>query len=111
MPGFVIGDALLFVTVHDALLFLQTCSHTFDAFVEVLHLNGGAPAAGGKQSGFVDQIGQFGSRKTGADRSDLVQFHIGIEFHVLDMHLEDCFASFDVWAVDQDMTVKTTRTH
>ena len=87
MAGLVIGDALLFLGVHDAALAFQADGAAFDGLVEVDHVDGVLAAAGGHQGGLVDEVGQVGADRAGRQSGDVPQVDVVGQLDVADVDL------------------------
>ena len=59
-----VGGQLLFLGSHNAALLLGACHDLHGSFLDVLHGDGLAAAAGSQQSGLIDQVLQVSTRKT-----------------------------------------------
>ena len=110
VAAFVVGDALLLVDVHHALLLLQARRDPLHALVELVHGDRGLALARGQQRGLVHQVGQVGADEARGDLAprrsrltDLVELHAG---HV---DLQDLLAAADVGPVDQHVAVEAAR--
>ncbi len=107
----VVRHPLFLIGIHDSLFFLKPCGDPLNAFVEVLHLNGVTPAASREQCRFVNEIGKFCPAKAWADRCYLLDFHVWIELNTFNMNFEYCCATHHIGAVNEHMSVESSRTH
>ena len=110
VAGLVNGGGFLFLfgNRHAAALFAP--ADFVAGFFEVLGGDGFGSAAGGHQSGFIDHIGQLGTRIAGGATGDDVQIHVSRHFDFFSMDLEDSLAALHIGKRDGNLTVKTTRT-
>ena len=85
MTGFVIGGHQLLFLAHDGGLALRAHEDLVLGLFEVVHFHRFLVAAGGEQSGFVDQVGEVGAGEARGAASQPIRFHIvrdGYTFHV-----------------------------
>ena len=109
VAGLVVGDALLFVGVHDAALALQADGAALDRLVELGHGHRLLAGAGGHQGGLVDEVGQVGADRPRRQGGDAAQVHVGVEADVADVDLEDRLAAVDVGPVHDHLAVEASR--
>ena len=106
---FVVSGQLLFLGGHDTALLFGAGHDLHGSFLNVLHRDGLAVAAGCQQGGLVDQIFQISARKTGGALCNDLQGNIGSQGFILGVNFEDLFAALDVRKAHIDLTVKTAR--
>ena len=69
---------LLFLGSHNTALLLRACHDLHGSFLDVLHGDGLAAAAGSQQSGLIDQVLQVSTRKACGALCDDSEGDIGI---------------------------------
>jgi len=73
MAGFVVGDSLFLVSVHDAALAFEADGPSFDRLVEMFHADDGPPRSCGHERRFVDDVLEVGADRTGRQAGNAVQ--------------------------------------
>jgi hypothetical protein len=85
---------------------LETHRHPVDRLLELVHLDRGLAAAGGKQGCLVDHVGQLGAGEAGrAGRHD-VEIYVGRKPDAAGVHREDRGAPAPVGSIDDDLAVE-----
>jgi hypothetical protein len=105
-----VGGQLLFLGSHNTALLLGACHDLHGSFLDILHGDGLAAAAGSQQSGLIDQVLQVSTRKTCGALCDDPEGDIGSQRLILGVDLEDLLAALDIGQAHIDLTVKAART-
>src|SRR5690606_22114570 len=77
---------------------------------EIAHVDGAAIAPGGKQCGFVDQVGEVGTREARRAARQDERIDIGRKRHLAHMHLENLLATANIGQGHHHLAVEATRT-
>jgi hypothetical protein len=89
--------------------FFGTHDHFVAGLVEIVHGHHPLVVAGGEQRAFVDQVGQFGTGKTGGAARQVFDVDVVGQGNLVGMDLENLFAALDVGQTDLHLTVETAR--
>ena len=110
MSGFVEGNRFAFFFADDAITFGRSCNDAIFSFINVRSIDFFFIATSGKQSCFIQQVGKVGPDKSRGLLGNDFQIDILGQRLVLRMHLENCFAPFNVRTANQNLAVKTSGT-
>lgn len=80
------------------------------ARLELFHFDQALVGACGKQRGFVDQVGQVSTGEARSTTSNDRRVDVFADRHFAHVHLEDLFATADVWQAYHHLAIETTRT-
>ena len=106
MACLVVGGELFLLRGDHAALLLGACHHLHGGFLDILHGNGLAVAAGSQQRGLVDKVLQVCTGKTGGALGDDLQGYIRCQRLVSGMDFQDLLAALDVRQAHIDLAVK-----
>ena len=110
MAGLVVGRYLAFARADDATLAFGTKHHAFNGLVKVCHRYRFLSLAGGENCGFVYRVFNIGTHQPGCGLCQQCKVYVWCQRFALYMHLEDCFAAFDIRPVNYHAPVKAART-
>ena len=110
VTGLVVGGELFLLRGDHAALLLGASHHLHGGFLDILHGDGLAVAAGCQQRGLVDKVLKVCTGKTGGALGNDLQGNIRCKGLVAGVHLQDLFAALDVRQTHIDLTVKAAGT-
>ena len=110
VSGFVDGNGALFLLRHDARLLLQTADDAVDSVEEVLFRDRLAVVAGGDECGFVADVGDVGTGKSGSLTCQQFDVKTVLEFEGREMHFENGHTFRQVGQINVDLSVETSGT-
>ena len=110
VTGFMIGGVELFLVGKRQAAALAAPADLVTGLFEFGSADALQVAAGGEESGFVDDVGQFCTREPWSAARDFGEVGIVVELHLLGMNAEDLFAALHIRQTDGDLTVKATGT-
>ena len=110
VTGLVVGGELFLLRGDHAALLLGASHHLHGCFLDILHGNGLAVAAGCQQRGLVDKVLKVCTGKTGGALGNDLQGDVRCKGLVAGMHLQDLLASLDIRQTHIDLTVKAAGT-
>ena len=100
------GDDFAFLGVDEAVFLFQPGDHAFDGAGEVIQHDGVVLATCGEDGGFVDEVGQIRTGKSGGERGDF--FHVDVvaeaDFFQVDAQYLDTAGL--VGTIDEDLPVE-----
>ena len=106
----VVGRELFLFGGHDTALLLRAGHHFHGCFLDVLHRDGLAAAAGSQQGSLVDEVFQVSARKTSGALRDDFQGHIRGQRLILGVDFQDLLTALDIGQAHIDLTVKAAGT-
>lgn len=109
MTYLVVGNNLLLFIRNDFPLLLDTGNHGFHTFLQIGSRHLAPPHTNSPQGRLVDNIGQFGTRRTCRSTSYNVHIYL-VAFHFLEVDADDSLAPFEVGQLHLDAAVETAGT-
>ena len=110
VANLVIGDQALAAAIGERFA-LHAGDHPVHGVIDLGEGGGLLAAAGGEDRRFIKQVGQISASEARGAASDRFEAHIGSEFLVAGMHLEDGEPAFDIRGIHLNLAVETTRAH
>ncbi len=104
-----IGDDLLFARTDHAALALRPRDHAVHRFIKLVHGDLFLIAAGGKDCGFVHQVGEVGAGEARCLLGQDLEAGVLVQGLALGMHFQDGAAATNVGVVEYHRPVETAR--
>ena len=110
MTCFVPSRADFFLIAHRKTATLAAPAHFVASFFQLIKGDSCQIATSSEQSGFVDQVGEFCTRKSGSSFGDARKIHAGLKFDFFHVNAKDFLTTMHIGQRYRDLAVETTRT-
>ena len=110
VAGFVVGGGTAFFLAHDGGAAFRPHENFIFGVFKILHFDQTFVATGGKQRGFVDQVGQIRTGKARCAACDDRGVNVFGDRYFAHVYVQNLLAATNVRQADVDLAVKATRT-
>ena len=111
MPGFVVSGQLFLFSIQHVTAPFASPGYFVASFFEVGQLNRFRTAPCGKQRRFINEIHQVRTGKPGRSACYFREIYTFGQRNALDVNIKNLLTSFKIRQINENLTVKTARTH